>query len=262
MSKKIESYPPGSFCWAELATSDVEAAKKFYGEMFGWTVVEYPTPAGPYVIFQSEGNHAAAAQPAGPGAPPHWGVYFSTADADESAGRVPPLGGKVVAGPFDVMAAGRMATVQDPAGVFFMLWQPGVHIGATHGGLLNRVCWVELATPDPAGAAAFYTGLFGWKTKPETGIDAAEYIEWLHNGKPFGGMMPMRGDMWKGIPPHWMVYVSVADCDERVARARQLGAAVYVPPRDIPNVGRFSVIADAQGAAISLIALTAMQAPA
>jgi hypothetical protein len=193
--------------------------------------------------------------------PPHWGVYFSTANADESAARVAPLGGKLVEGPFDVMEAGRMAVAQDPAGVFFHLWQPGRHIGATYRGLLNRVCWAELTTPDPAGAVAFYTGLFGWKTRPETGVDAAEYIEWVHNGMPFGGLMPMRGDMWKGVPPHWLVYVSVAGCDERVARARQLGAAVYVPPRDIPKVGRFSVIADAQGAAISLIALT-MPAPA
>lgn len=262
MSNKIESYAPGSFCWAELATSDVESAKKFYGEMFGWTAVELPMPGGVYVIFQSEGNDAAAARPASPGMSPHWGVYFSTANADESAGRVAPLGGKVVAGPFDVMEAGRMATVQDPAGVYFSLWQPGFHIGATHGGLLNRVCWAELTTPDPAGAAAFYTSLFGWKTRPETGIDSAKYIEWINNGRPFGGIMPMRGDMWKGVPPHWMVYVSVADCDERAARAQQLGAAVCVPPTDIPNVGRFSVITDAQGAAVSLIALTQMQAPA
>jgi predicted enzyme related to lactoylglutathione lyase len=262
MSKKIESYAPGSFCWSELATSDVESAKKFYGEMFGWTVVEFPMPDGVYVIFQSEGNDAAAARPASPGMPPHWGVYFSTGDADESAGRVAPLGGQVVAGPFDVMEAGRMATVQDPAGVFFSLWQPGRHIGATHGGLFNRVCWAELTSPDPAGAVAFYTGLFGWKTKPETGIDAADYVEWLNNGMPFGGIMPMRGEMWKGVPPHWMVYISVADCDERAARARQLGAAICVPPTDIPNVGRFSVITDVQGAAVSLIALTHMQAPA
>jgi hypothetical protein len=258
MSEKIESYAPGSFCWAELATSDVESARKFYGEMFGWTVVEYPTPAGPYLIFQAEGNHVAAARPADPGTPPHWGVYFSTADADESAGRVAPLGGKVVDGPFDVMEAGRMAVVQDPAGVFFSLWQPGRHIGATHGGLLNRVCWAELDTSDPAGAVAFYAGLFGWKTRPETGIDAAEYIEWLNDGKPFAGMLPMRGEAWKGVPLRWAVYVSVADCDERTARARQLGATVRVPPTNIPNVGRFSLITDAQGAAISLLALAAM----
>ena len=144
MSNKIESYAPGSFCWAELATSDVESAKKFYGEMFGWTAVELPMPGGVYVIFQSEGNDAAAARPASPGMSPHWGVYFSTASADESAGRVAPLGGKVVAGPFDVMEAGRMATVQDPAGVYFSLWQPGcTHRGHPWGpsqpGLLGRV---------------------------------------------------------------------------------------------------------------------------
>src|SRR5881296_1727288 len=49
---KIESYVPGSFCWAELATSDAESAKKFYTRMFGWTTMELPSPGGVYTIFQ------------------------------------------------------------------------------------------------------------------------------------------------------------------------------------------------------------------
>lgn len=259
---RIENRPPGSFCWAELATSDVETAKKFYSAMFGWTPVEQPLPQGDYIIFQSDGNEAAAMYSAEPGVPTHWGVYFSVADVDESAAKIAPSGGKVLAGPFDVMDFGRMAAAQDPAGAHFSLWQPKKHIGFTHGGPLNQVCWPELTTPDPAGAVAFYNGLLGWKTKPATGVDTAEYVEWLNGETHIGGLMPMRGEEWKGIPPHWMIYVSVADCDERAAKAKELGATVCVPPTDIPNVGRFSVITDAQGAVFSLIHLTAMHNPA
>jgi len=259
---KVESYVPGSFCWAELATSDLEAAKQFYTKMFGWTVIEHAMPEGAYVIFQSEGNDAAAAYKGPAGVPPHWGVYFSVANVDEAAAKVVPAGGKIVAGPFDVMDLGRMAVAQDPQGATFCMWQARRHIGATHGGPLNRVSWVELGTPDAAGAVAFYSAVFAWKTKPESGFDTAQYIEWINAGREIGGLMPMRGPEWKGIPPHWMIYVNVADCDERTAKARELGAQIRVPPTDIPNVGRFSIITDAQGAVFSLIQLTAVHQPA
>jgi len=259
---KIESYAPGSFCWAELATTDVESVKKFYGEMFGWNAVDVPGPSGNYIILKSEGNDAAAMYAAPPGVPTHWGAYFSVANVDESAAKIAPLGGKIIAGPFDVMDAGRMAAVQDPQGATFSLWQAKRHIGATHGGPLNQFCWPELTTPDPSGAVAFYSGLFGWKTKPETGVEFAQYVEWVNGQTDSGGLMPMRGEEWKGVPPHWMLYVSVADCDERAAKAAQLGAKVCVPPFNIPNVGRIAIISDAQGAALSLVHLTAVHHPA
>jgi len=182
--------------------------------------------------------------------------------ADEAAGAITAAGGKVIAGPFDVHDSGRMAIGQDPQGAVFSVWQARKHIGATYNGQLNRVQWPELATPDAAGAAAFYTKLFGWGTKPETGVESAQYTEWQHNGQSIGGLLPMKGDQGAGVPPHWGVYVTVANCDERVARAQQIGGKLFVPPTDIPNVGRFSVIADPQGAVFSVIQLTGMQQPA
>jgi predicted enzyme related to lactoylglutathione lyase len=64
------------------------------------------------------------------------------------------------------------------------------------------------------------------------------------------------------MPPHWMLYVSVADCDERAAKAKELGASVAFPPFDIPNVGRIAILSDAQGAFFSLVTLTAIHQPA
>jgi predicted enzyme related to lactoylglutathione lyase len=258
----IESYKPGSFVWAELASSDPAAAKAFYGEMFGWTYMDAPMPMGVYTIFQSDGNDAAALYQAQQGMPPNWGVYFSAPDLDASSAKAVELGGEIVAGPMDAGEPGRMTIVKDPQGVHFTLWQAKRNIGITHGGPLNRVMWPELATPEPAGAIAFYSGLLGWTTKPETGAETAPYVEFVNHGESFGGLMPMKGDMWQGVPPHWMIYITVADCDERAARAASLGGKVCVPPTDIPNVGRFSVISDAQGATFSIIKMAAMQQPA
>jgi hypothetical protein len=254
---RIESYPPGSFCWSELVTTDLEAAKRLYCELFGWGAVDHPIPGGIYTMFQVNGNDVAGAYAAQPELPAHWGVYFSVVNADEAAAKVGALGGKLVAPPFDVTDVGRMASIQDPQGARFSLWQAKTHIGATHGGPLGQVLWPELHTPDVAGAAAFYRGLFGWRTQPASGVESAEYVEWINGETHFGGMMPMRGPEWEGLPPHWMIYITVADCDERVAKAKAMGAAVCVPPTDIPNVGRFAVLNDAQGAPFSILQMTA-----
>ena len=254
---RIESYPPGSFCWSELATTDLEAAKKLYCELFGWSTMDYPSPGGVYTMFQVDGNDVAAVHAAHPEMPPHWGVFFSVTSADESAAKAASLGGKVIAPPFDVMEVGRMAVIQDPQGSIFSLWQPNSHIGATHGGPLGQVVWPELHTPDVPAAVAFYGGLFGWKTIPASGTESAQYVEWVDGERHFGGILPMGGPEWQGVPPHWMIYVTVADCDASASKAKQLGGSVCVPPTDVPNVGRFAVINDAQGASFSLIQMMA-----
>src|ERR1700680_5195984 len=113
---KIEHYAPGSFCWADLATNDAESAKKFYTEMFGWTVDEDPGPAGIYYIFKSEGNEVGAMYKAQAGVPPHWGAYFSVANWDRAPAKVAPRGGKILAGPFDVVGGRGLGGAPDPAG--------------------------------------------------------------------------------------------------------------------------------------------------
>ena len=60
----------------------------------------------------------------------------------------------------------------------------------------------------------------------------------------------------RGDAPYWMIYVTVANCDERTARAAALGAEICVQPMDIPNTGRFAVITDEQGATFSIIQMT------
>jgi uncharacterized protein len=68
--------------------------------------------------------------------------------------------------------------------------------------------------------------------------------------------MPMHGDMWKGVPPHWMLYVTVADCASTVGKLKELGGHLCVGPHGVPNVGKFAVVNDPQGATFSIIQLT------
>jgi len=128
----------------------------------------------------------------------------------------------------------------------------------------GRFVWYELLTTDPKSAIAFYTDVIGWKTQPfaEAGAGAGEpYLMWVASQGPLGGVMTLPEEAKKmGAPPHWMAHVEVADVDATVAKVRQHGGKVHVAPSAIPTVGRFAVIADPQGASLSVFAPDAAMA--
>lgn len=249
-------HAPGSFCWIELATTDGPGAKKFYTDLFGWEAND--TPIGPdmvYTIYRINGKDVAASyQKAGEmkQVPTHWACYVAVTSADETAAKAKSLGGTVVQEPFDVMDHGRMAVIADPTGAHFCIWQPKQHKGVGIKGETNSLCWNELLTNDTEKAKDFYTKLFGWKTKTDSG--AMPYTEWINGEEHIGGMMQIQPDMGP-MPPNWGLYFAVDDCDAMVQKAISLGARQYVPPTDIENVGRFAVLADPQGAVFDIIKL-------
>ena len=190
------------------------------------------------------------------GVPPHWMVYFTVLDATQSAAKAKELGGKIVAGPLDAHDIGRMAVIEDPTGAKFALWQPLRHIGAKIVNEIGTPAWPELATRDSGKAESFYTELLGWGAKKSQ--MPVPYTEWQLGGQSIGGMMEMDGK-WGEAPPHWMIYIMVADCDAVAEKAAQLGGTICVPPTDIPKVGRFAVLTDPQGAYFSIIQIRMAQ---
>jgi uncharacterized protein len=116
----------------------------------------------------------------------------------------------------------------------------------------GRFVWYEHLTKDPKAAMAFYSDVVGWKTQPftETGSD---YVMWVGSQGPLGGVMELPEEAAKmGAPPHWMAHVEVENVDATAALAKKLGGKIHKEPTDIPTVGRFAVIADPQGAFISV----------
>lgn len=111
--------------------------------------------------------------------------------------------------------------------------------------------WCELMTPDVEAAKAFYTKLFGWDTE-EMKMPEMTYTVVKAGGNMVGGIMQIPKDA-QGMPASWGAYVTVDDVDLTAKTAEQLGAKLCVPPRDIPNVGRFCVIQDPQGAYLNII---------
>lgn len=252
--KTIDHIAPGSFCWAELVTSNQPEAKKFYNGLFGWTADDMPMgPNDFYSMFQLQGRSVGAAYTIRPdmvkqGVPPHWGLYVAVVSADKTASRVASMGGRLLMPPFDVFDAGRMAVILDPTGATIHIWQAKKHTGFGIAELPGTFCWADLMTTDTAAAEKFYSGLFGWKF--ERGKEHEEYLH-IKNGEAYIGGMPPAGTAGPGVPPHWLLYYLVTNCDEATAKAKTLGAKVYVPPMTIEGVGRWSVLADPQGATLS-----------
>jgi uncharacterized protein len=259
----VEKYAPGFFCWAELGTTDAASGKAFYTALFGWQPNDLPLgPDSFYTMLQIGGKEIGAMYQLDEatrrmGVPPHWLQYIAVASADESAARAKALGGTAMKEPFDVFDAGRMAVIQDPTGGVFALWQANRSIGARIAGELHTICWSELVSSDRPKALEFYTKLFGWSTKAgEPGT--ADYTEIFNQGRPIGGMMQMDA-RWGDIPSHWMPYFSVANCDASAGKSKDLGGSAQVPPIDIPDVGRFAVLADPQGAVFAIVQLVGAQ---
>lgn len=251
-------HSPGTFCWVELMTPDADGAKSFYAALMGWQTEDDAIPGGgTYTMLRKEQKNVGGLYELGEsmkGMPPYWMPYVSVENASETAARAKSAGGTVLKDAFDVMDIGRMAVMQDPTGATLSVWQPMKHHGTQlSSGEVGSACWHELATNDVERAGKFYADVFGW-TASVMDMPTGPYTMFMNGEARAAGMLQMTAE-WAGIPPHWMIYFAVADCDADARKAASRGGQVKVPPTDIPGVGRFSVIQDPQGAVCSIIRL-------
>jgi predicted enzyme related to lactoylglutathione lyase len=244
---------PGVPNWVDLGTADLEDAIRFYTSLFGWEAEVSGEEYGGYTTFRLDGRATAGAGPLyGEGQPTAWSTYVATDDADVIAARVEAAGGKVLVPPFDVMYQGRMAAFLDQAGAPFSVWQAGTMRGADIFDVPGALTWSELVTRDVEGSAAFYGAIFGWVAR-ESSMSGMDYIVWEHDGRPIAGMQPMDGDEWPDdLPPHWMLYFAVTDCDDSAADVQSLGGRIVQPPTTLP-IGRYAVVEDPQGGTFSIL---------
>ncbi|MEU6360938.1 VOC family protein [Streptomyces albidoflavus] len=248
---------PSAPCWADLSAADPRAAAAFYERLFGWELGGVPGLDG-YRAFLSEGEPVGGLGPRRPGRRPSvWRPYFVAGPdgAGESpAERVALARGKVLGEPVEVPGVCRATLCADSSGAVFGLWEPDGHQGFGRVNAPGSPAWLDLATTDPDGSRGFYTEVFGWQARRAAPGAGFPYTEWSLGGQPFGGMTPITEAFPAGTVPRWLVYVAVRDCDAAAARGARLGANVLLPPTTI-EPGRFSVLADPQGAMFAVIAL-------
>lgn len=258
------TYPPGVPCWIDTEQPDVDAAQKFYGGLFGWTLQDaIPAEVPDTYLIASLGDRPAAA--IGPGAAAAWNVYIAVDDADATAAAVVDAGGSIVIEPADAGPGGRLVGCADPGGALFRLWQPRARPGVQVTNEPGSWNFNTLHTADVDAAKAFYGRVFGWQftdlggavyiRRPGYGKHLADTIDpGIYERQSSGGIPAGFEDAVAWIEPaesdYWDFAFAVADCEQSSALAVSLGATVVKSERGEWTVN--SLIRDPQGAELIL----------
>jgi predicted enzyme related to lactoylglutathione lyase len=247
-------WPDGTPCWVDLGTNDIPKANAFYASVFGWNMEMGGPEIGGYSMARLDGRNAAAIGPimGPPGTPGAWSTYLAVSDADAATARITSAGGQLIAGPMDVMDAGRLVVAADVTGAVFGLWQARSHTGVQVANVPGAYTWSEHMSRDFEGAKAFYAAVFGYEYG-DMSSDDFSYATLLINGQQVvGGIGALPEDAGEAHPAHWSVYFGTADTDKSVDLVTGNGGRVIRPAADSPY-GRMAVVADLHGAVFSLI---------
>lgn len=253
-----DSYEPGTPSWVDLISPDVDASKAFYTGLFGWEAEDQLDDEGTrtYVMFRIEGRDVAGAGGQAPGmegAPAMWNSYVATDDADATAKKAEAAGGRILMEPMDVMDAGRMAMIADPAGAMISIWQAGTHRGAGTVNEHNTLSWNELVTRQKDDVRDFYATTFGWELVDQDMGPSGVYTEAKIGGNSVAGLMDAPPGLPDDVPDHWGIYFRVPDVDAALDKVRELGGQVVMEPMVVDGVGRFATVMDPLGAAFSVM---------
>lgn len=268
-------------CWVDVQLPDLEAGKRFYGELFGWTfrAGEGPRGEAPYADAYSGGKLVAALAAKKDGRmPTAWGIYFSTDDIAASVARIREAGGQVITEPVRAGRAGALAQAADPGGAVFGLWQAGDREGFQKQNEPGSFCWTEVHTRQKDRVDAFYEEVFGFQgtdlddsevapgdsgDSDGSGADEAEpeasgFRMWSPAGTEpgpdtaVGGRSVITDAFPAEMPSYFLCYFAVEDCNRAAGNAVRLGGRISAPPSDIPY-GRMAVLQDDQGAVFAVL---------
>lgn len=244
-------YTPGRFVWHELVTSDVEAARRFYGELLGWQVEHGDNGARPYRYLTKNGQRVGGLvlRP-GPHVPPHVLGYISVLDFEGTLARAKEHRAAVLVPPADT-PIGRTAVLQDPQGAIFGLCR--AEDGDAPEGARPSSCafaWNQLDSSDAERAAAFYGSVLRWERAPASEPSLSTFTQ---------GELAIAGlrQAPQGTFASWLVHISVDDLRSARARARELGATIMIETIVHADLGELCVLHDDLGAIFGLLAQAA-----
>lgn len=250
----------GRFIWYELITPDVAGAKRFYGDVVGWTFQDMPGSDMTYSVASANGDGLGGLTTIPPeakamGAPPSWSGYVCVDDCDATAEKIKARGGQVIRAPDDIPDIGRFAVVADPFGAVFEIMTPlpmdtpRAQIPAR--GAKGHASWRELYAGDLEKTFAFYSELFGWKKDEAHDMGPmGVYQLFANQDGVVGGMMKKP----EGFPtPAWLYYFQVGDIDAAAGRVKAAGGQVMNGPMEVPGGDWVFQAQDPQGAVFALV---------
>jgi predicted enzyme related to lactoylglutathione lyase len=232
----------GKVIWHDLVTPDLDAAERFYGELFGW---QFETLSDDYKLVSNRGELIGGmARLNSPQRASHWLPLVSVPDVDGAVSKTKAAGGAHLLRSFDLPKRGRVAVVKDPQGAAFGLVHSASGDPADHPARLNAWLWHEVWVEDPAGAAAFYQDLLGYQQSVDEAF-GKDYTYLSANGKPRVGIVEKASPE---IGNTWVAYVRVDDVNKTAAKAESLGGKVLMAPTQQVRDGSVAIIADPNGA--------------
>ena len=243
----------GRFVWYDLMTRDAQGAVAFYGDVAGWGTQAWQNPEMPYTMWMAGEDMIGGIGPLPEDAPapPHWLAYVAVPDVDASAAQARELGGQVIHPPMDIPEVGRFAIIADPQGAMIALFSSAQGPMPEPEPRPGLISWHELATSDDEAAMEFYSRLFGWETIDNMDMGPLGFYRiYGQRGKQYGGMYKKPADM--PVPPHWLLYIQVADLDATVEKVKARGGQLLFGPEEVPGGGRIAQCLDPQGAMFAL----------
>lgn len=246
----------GNPVWIGLGVPDIEAAKSFYTDIFGWTYADGGEAPGHYhQIFHDGRLVGGLMQNVDPAANEQvfWEVYFSTDDIAATLDQITEHGGQALVGEMPVAGLGKMAIAAAPSGAQFGLWEAGELTGNDASGAHGSPVWYDTPTTDLAADAALYHAVFGWDIRyqnddPASGFATVGPYETAKIGLFAGsGMFP------EGFRSTWRVFFEVDDMDAAVRAIKTAGGEVTDGPEDTGESMLCDTVRDPQGAVFLII---------
>lgn len=228
----------GQLCWLDMKTHRTDETKRFYRALLGWQFKDEALSGRSYTkirVGQDElGGLTSLTSPIFPeGTEPHVSFYLAVDDVDQTAVKAVNLGGVLLLEAFDVPNHGRMATIQDPTGAVFSIWETRGFQGMSAFSETKGVPgWFELVTPDLDTSARFYSELFNWSLDMRN--TSNEYLLFNIGGQIAGGMKAISNEMID-TSCTWRVYYTVTDCRDMLVKAQSLGVKLLLNTEEKPG---------------------------
>jgi len=243
----------GKVVWHDLATSDAEGAKRFYGGLLGWTFTDDRTPEPRYITILHQGVPIGGIIPLSDAQArtfaPQWVSLLSVPDVDAAIAAGKASGATVSWGPRDLAERGRMALLTDPQGALVGIVTSSAgdppDTSPTQGGWL----WTEYWADSVDAAIDFYSRLAGYQRDEVSLQPGRTYTVLQRDGQPRAGVVPIS---FRNVRPQWLPYVLAENPEAVAGRAEALGGQVLVPASSDLRDGSVAVVADPSGAPIVL----------
>ena len=247
-----KEFHPGKFIWKDLMTDDLEAAKKFYSGLFGWTYVDVENGNKDYTIVLHEGKPIAGMfrlqDVKKEQKYSQWISYISVPDMTQAINYLENSDGSVYREAFELPNRGTVAYVLDDENAVLAFVKSSSGDPSDFEPVYDEWFWTELWTSNIEKSEKFYTELFGYNLRKFTTAASNQYYVFQNENKPRAGMLKIPYD---NVKPHWMPYIAVKDPIAIVNKVEDLGGHIYIRPEGI-SMNDAAILADPSGAVFTI----------